>query len=319
VREDHALGIARAARRVLDERDGAGVAGGRDVGDRRRRQLLGGHDRLERRHLAPHEPSDPRRLGERDQHPCLRVPQDADLAARVFLEVTGTEGRVDRHGHRPREEHADERAEERGLGAEHDRDAVARPHATRPERRRDGARPLRERAVGDRFLVAGIAAQDDVHPVRRRGRVPREDLGQRAGLGGQAFAGPRQRDGRRLGLDRGRAGARHGRHQIAAPVRLGEHGVAQVHGEGLLEPQRELHALETAQAEIAVEEVVQRRAAPRRQGPQLGGEGGHDLEHAALDVAGGDPGTGRRRRGGRSGRIRNRRADLPSGHRRHSR
>ena len=83
-------------------------------------------------------------------------------------------------------EHAEEDGEKRRLGAQHDGHTVAGAHPVRRQRRGDPARTAGEGAIGDRLFRAGVATENDVHPLGRRPGVPRKDLRQRPGFARQA-------------------------------------------------------------------------------------------------------------------------------------
>ena len=111
----------------------------RQVGCRPVIETLDRRDVLEGRNRSAQYLSDPERLRECHQHPRAGIPEDDALAVCVVFDLVWPEGRINRHGHSPGDQRAKEGRKERHLGAEHQRDGVASPHA---ERAQAGGDPL---------------------------------------------------------------------------------------------------------------------------------------------------------------------------------
>ena len=197
VRQRHALRRARAPRRVLDRAparprwrrlrspvstcaDDSGV-----VSEVRHRR-----DRGQARRERPQERGGALGLGERQQDPGARVAQDRGLPRRVLLDLIGAERRVERHGDAAGEQDAHVGVEERRLGAEQQRDALARRHATVAQAGGDAARVAIQAAVGDQRLAAVVVAQLDVDAVGAALDLPAQRLDQRPRGRGRTPAGP---------------------------------------------------------------------------------------------------------------------------------
>ena len=89
VTEHHALWIAGAAGCVLDEGDGIGVAGLRQIDRRRRRinQMRNALDGIQAFHLRAQQSGQPHPLGHRDQQAGPGVAQNADLAPQMIFDL----------------------------------------------------------------------------------------------------------------------------------------------------------------------------------------------------------------------------------------
>jgi hypothetical protein len=112
--------------------------------------------------------------------------------------------------------------------------------------------------------------------------VPAEhvDEGVRGGRGGGA--GPDGNSRLHRGLARQPAGE-DGLDEITNRFGLAQDGVREADAERILEPRQQLHALETADAEVAVEHIDEGDAAAHRRGAQLCHEGVGDGQHPTLD------------------------------------
>ena len=279
VRQRHALRRARAPRRVLDQRqrirgDDSGVQVDSGVVSEVRHGRHRGQGRRER----AQERGGALGLGERQQDAGARVAQDRGLARGVLLDLIGAERRVERHGDAAGEQDAHVGVEERRLGAEQQRDALARRHAAVAQAGGHAARVAIQAAVRDQRLAAVVVAQLDVDALgaaldlpaqrldqrpRGRGRTPAGPrVGRGRGEAGSRPGGGRAEAGRRPGVARGEAGSRpglgpgDGRRDLARRIRLGEHRLAQLDAGGLLEAHRQLDSLEAAQRQLARQRLV---------------------------------------------------------------
>ncbi len=195
----------------------------------------------------------------------------------------GRRRRIDRHGDGAGQQHAEERVEEAGLRAQHERDGLAACDAPGAEPGGHGARPRPQLAVRDALLALVVEAEHDVDPAGIHLGVPAQDVDQRVRGVGSRSAG-RERGGRLHGDTRRRSAAgEDGGDQVANRLHLAQHRVGEADVEGVLEPGEQLDPLEAADAEIPVEHVVERHAAAHRCAAQLGHEGVEEREHAWLD------------------------------------
>jgi hypothetical protein len=114
--------------------------------------------------------------------------------------------------------------------------------------------------------------------------VPAQRFGARAHArrGGPARGDPGRRD--RRGLRRHGPHREERRDEVSRTPGLGHHGVGKANAERLLEAEQQLDPLEAAEAEVAVERVVEGRAPPQGATTQLGHEPADDVEDRLLDL-----------------------------------
>ncbi len=215
VGEEDPLGLAGAARRVLDEGRVGAVALRAGDGQARGGQLLGGHDVDERRHRGPQEARHGPGAGDRDEEAHAGVPEDRGLADRILLETVEADGRVDRHGDGAREQDPEEGAQEVEAGRQHEGDGVAARDAALAEAARDRRRLVAQPPVGDRLLAPVDEALRRARPARRArcGLPAQEDVDARGLEEGvtperlvEGASRPRRCRRRRRGPPRARAG-----------------------------------------------------------------------------------------------------------------
>jgi len=262
VREHHALGLAGAARRVLQQRGVVRAArrGGRLAAAGR--ELIDRGDRAQRRHAGAQDARGRQHARVDDQQHSAGVVEDRRLAAQVVFDLRRAKRRIDRHRRAAGEQDAAECGEEVQPGRQHQRHAVAGCHtfALQPGGDRAGARrqfAVRERR--DHCVV--VAEQGDVAVPRRARGVPLQHLHERR-RGARRFEAGRRR-GRRCGrlVARNPARRRRGQraHQVARRLRLLHQPFGHAHAEGLFQAQHQLHARQAVDAERALELVVERR------------------------------------------------------------
>ena len=228
VRQRHALRRARAPRRVLDQRQrirvgddsGVQVDSGVELSTpescRRSGTVV---DRGQGRRERAQERGGALGLGERQQDAGARVAQDRGLARGVLLDLIGAERRVERHRDAAGEQDAHVGVEERRLGAEQQRDALARRHAAVAQAGGHAARVAIQAAVGDQRLAAVVVPQLDVDAIGAALDLPAQRLDQRPR---GRWPGPgRARRGQRPGRGREQAGRRPGRGRETAGRRPG--------------------------------------------------------------------------------------------------
>ena len=288
--EEHALGLARAPRGVLDQRGGASAERERGrTGAARGEPLHGGHV-PERRDAPAQEPPQALHAGEGDQEADLGVPQDAGLAARVLLDAVHAKGRIDRDGDAPRQERAEEGLEEGGFRSQHEPHRLAPRDAVLGQAGGHAVGPLEQAPVRDGLLRVALVAEEDVDARGVRLGVAAQHVHEGGGAGGHAG---RRRERRKRFVDALGDGGRsaHNRPgQVARRLGLRHHGIGKPHAEGLLEAQQELDALEAADAEIAIEEVVQTGGTMGGKRAELGDQCADEAEDALLHgLRGGTP------------------------------
>jgi hypothetical protein len=290
VAEEHALGMSRAARRVLDEggvgaralRRGPGRSGGR--------QLAGGGHGAERGNPGLQHAGHRGRAGHGDEELDLGVAEDRGLPRRVFLDPVETHRRVDGDGDRARDQDPLERAQEVRARGQHQRDGVALADTALAEAPGHGRRVAQQPAVGERRLRAVLLAHEDMGPVGGGLRALPEGAVHGGGRGGERRRrgqGRRGRSGRARGLA-GRRADRAG--QLRGSVRL-QRRLVEPAAESGLDAQQQLHALQAAQAGVPLQRGPRRERTRRAPAAQLEGQGTHHLEDPVLDrIFGGDGG-----------------------------
>ena len=167
VGQRHALGIPRAARRVLDEADLGWLYFRRPGVPAAIREGTGAEGLPKRRQLPAQDARDSVHPVERDQEAHLRVLQDAALALDVSLQLIRPGRGVDRDCDPAGQHDAEEAGEEVFTGGQHDRDGLAASQPGGRQARRDSRRARVELPVRD-ILAAVLIEQVDMDP----GRVP---------------------------------------------------------------------------------------------------------------------------------------------------
>ena len=235
-------------------------------------------DGLDRAYRAPHERRDPFGLGEGDEHACAGVLEDGLLPACVGHEVARALGRVERDRYGTDRERAEECIEERSLGAQHQRYAIAFRDAKGSQSAAEGPGACEKIPVRDAGLRVVVVAQLDVDAVRCLLRMPADRVEQRArrrrdpGGGRRAVAQGRSR------LRECGCGPGEGVDEISRRSRVGDDRVREAHSERALEAEQQLDTLEAADPEIAVEGIIERRRTCGRS-TELGHEACHNVEH----------------------------------------
>ena len=181
VGEQDALGLAGAARGVLDE--GRVAAAALRAGHRRSRgrELVGGHHVGERPHRGPQEADHGPRSRDRHEQAHAGVGQDGGLPGGVLLEPVEADGGIDRNRDRAGEQDAEEGAQEVEARRQHQGDGVSPRDAALAQPARDGRRLVAEPAVGDRHSLSDAAA--------RGRRLPRPVLAMRSRRAGRRGRG----------------------------------------------------------------------------------------------------------------------------------
>ena len=271
--QDHALGVAGAARGVLQERDvrcGKFHRRCRCIGQR---QISHRADRLQGFDLRPQQVG--QRLGafDRHQHACLRIAHDAGDALEVVFKLRGSRRRVQRHRHRARDQRAEERGKELAPGRQHDGHLVAPVQPERAQARGQRGGITVQVGVAQVNGLVAVAVQRDQHPIRMPLQVPFEHRHQR--LHGIRRIRLRRRVRNRGLLHAARVGGtptgtRDEAQQVARRLGFGERGLAQRDAEIAVDARDQFDAGQTVQAVVALERVVQaQRGGEPRLRPQL--------------------------------------------------
>ncbi len=304
MRQHHALGLAGAARGVLQEGDVGGAqrdrrraaagAGGDDVGH-------GGH-RVQRVDLGAQQVG--QRLGALDGQQLARagVAQDAGDAPQVVFQLRGPRRRVQRHGHAAGAQGAVEGGEELAPARQHDRHRLAAAQPARLQAGGDAQRVGVQVGVGQLDGRVAAFVQRDQDLLRVLAQVGVEDVEQ----GGRVVdgerrlaAGPRAgavgRRGRRRRLQRGnsRGGGLQQAQQVARGLGLGHRRVVERDAELVAEAGDQLDAGEAVEPPVALDRRVEPGCRRSGSGVQFGGHRGD----GAQQPAGGLVGRGLRRAG----------------------
>ncbi len=176
---------------------------------------------------------------------------------------------IERNRHAAREQDAEVTLEERELGAEEQRDALARRHAAIAQTSRDSRRLQPQRAIGNRPFVARVFAEMNVDAVGRGIGMPAENLDERARGGGRRACtrgtgvrrGGRATQGCRDRRTANRCGLLERTGESPRRVGLGQQRFWQLQSGLLFEPHHELDPFEAAQPEVARERRVRRDGA----------------------------------------------------------
>ena len=271
MRQCHALGVAGAARGVLDERNVVATHV-----DRRRHaallgQLLWRDDMAQSRHAGLQQAGDDHRLGNGHQQRGAGVVEDAGVPQHMLFELRGARRRVDRHRDRARPQDAQVGAEIRGRCRQHDGHALAWLHARLLQAGCHCRAGLGKLAVAERVLAV-VDQAGEVGAVGVCLQVPLEHVEQRPGAGGSAGVGRRLgwKDGDRrllalcaqLDADVAAFGAplgvlRRGQ-QVADRLGALQRVVRQSDAECALGAQQQFRARQAVEAEIAIERAGQR-------------------------------------------------------------
>ena len=265
--EDDALGIPRAAGRVLHEAHGVARDRERRRQPPRAAELLRRHDPVQAGDARAQAGRRGGHVAGRDQHARVGVLENSALAGNVRLDGVLPEGRVDRHRHRAGEQRAEEAGEVRLRGRQHQRHPLLGTDAHRYEVRGDRLRALVQVTIRDRARRP-VRQQPDVRPIAVAVDVPLQDLCEgpcrvwpgrqgRIRVAGDALPALDCR-AVAIGMDRERI------EQRARRAGIERHGIGQGDLEALLEPEQELDAAQAVDAEVVVEPGVERDPAGGR-------------------------------------------------------
>ena len=286
--QHHTLGIAGAARGVLQERGVARPRCCRRKRGHRRRHRVDGEHVAQAGHLQLEEAGGAFGLGLGDQNRGQAVVEDAHVAAQVFLDLAHACRWIHRNRNAAGEEGAEKRKEIIGAGGQHDGHGLARPELVPPERSSHPLRPLAQVAISDDPAFVVVAVEPDVGTLGMGPDVPVEHLDEgrcAVGCGLDRLEDDAVDHGLRRGRRRG-AGAEHRAQQVARRFRLEEDAFGQGDAEGLLETLEQLDPPEAVKRQIPLQRAVEGRLRPRRRaGMQLGGGCCDDLEHPGRGFA----------------------------------
>ena len=248
-------------------------------------------DRAQPRNLCGQELGDPERRRERDEHPCLRVGEDARVTAHVILELPEPGRRINRHRNCSGHLHREEGREVVQPGRKHQRRALAGFQSAIREARREVFRALHQRRERNTVRTAVRLVELDVNAVAVVVCVIVHRLEQRGGVGRNGV----HRETFCLPLaDRGRlapapVAGHQGRQQFAYGFRVCQHRLGDGRAEPVFETRQQLHARQAVESEVAVKRAVQGEpAALREVRMKLGDDFTHRL-HERLLVDGARP------------------------------
>ncbi|MCY1403637.1 hypothetical protein D9M71_188250 [compost metagenome] len=266
VADHHPLGLAGAARGVLQEGEVLRLSLWIDPWTANGRQLGDAGDHPQARHLRPEQSGDQFGFGHGDQHPGFGIVENGRLALQVFLKLGQAHRRIDGHRHPASQQHAEEGVEEITPGGQHQRDPFAAAQAVTLQAAGDGQRALVQGRVTDRLLAVAFAQQAYLDAMGMVVDVPVENFDQ----GLRPFRRSRVR--RLVGIH---PDSRHGRRfallahsqspqQLLQGLHFAECGFRQEHAELTLDARPEFHPAQAVQAEIVFETTVQVDAQPGR-------------------------------------------------------
>lgn len=157
----------------------------------------------------------------------------------------------------PGQQDTEEGVKECLLAPEHECDGFAWPESARPEPGGDGPRALPERAISDRLLLPVLRPQKDMDPLRRRVSVPGQHLGKGPRRRGSRHPTAEWRAGKRHGLGLGGLRCRDRAGEVPWSPGIRHDSVGQTDPEDVLQAQEQLDPLETPDAEVTIERVVE--------------------------------------------------------------
>ncbi len=283
VRQHNAFGVARAPRGVLQQGDVVGACGAQR--QRVRGRELGGADHSGERGYARLQPRpDAPRGAVGDQQAGGRIAEDPGLASEVLLDLSEARGRIDRHRHRSREEHAEEDREELEAGRQHEGDRVSGGHAAIDEPAGDAAR-LGEQLGVSPCTGTSLVLEVNMHAAAMALGVPHEHVDQRPRVVGPRVGGYRGRRG-----DRREAAPVAGLHQRREQLAHGLRGdrlvFTHMRPGASFKAEQQLHSCEAADAQVALERAPWRDRHPPS-GVELRDELTHDRESGRLEALAG--------------------------------
>ena len=255
VGEDDALGVAGAARRVLDERR---IAGPGPVAERRPGgvggQFAGGRHMAQGGDQRGEQGREPLCPGVGDHHPGAAVAADLRLPPEMFLDLRRPRRRIDRHRDAARQQDAHEAREVVLAGGQHQHDRFG---GRQPEVREPGRQPRRaveQRGEADFHGLAVVVEKADVGAVAVMLRLPLKGVGQR-------FHVARHKAARTVGKFGPRCGSGPGRRRrgsetpdkIARGLRFGEQRLRERAIEPRFDPVQQLHPRQAVEPEIPLQ------------------------------------------------------------------
>ena len=263
VGQHHALGVAGAARGVLDEGDVVAPRRPRRgrPGDALR-EPGHGDDPAQAGHAGFEQARHRHRLRHGDEDARLGILEDAGVAAHVLLDLRRPRRWVDRHRDAASKKNAEVGKEILERGWQHDRHRLPRLQAAGAEPRRHGRRAGPQVRVVEPLLAVALGEQHDLGALAVGLHMPVEHFEQGRGGsrgGGIASGGGDLRHDRGHGAGwrraRGRCGNR--RQQVAQRLGVLQRGLRQRDAEGALDAQQQLDPGQAIEAEVAFEPAVE--------------------------------------------------------------
>ena len=239
VRQDHAFGVTRAPRGVLEKRNvvRSGCRSNRLCGAAD--DFSWSHDIGQTGNLRAQEQSQGfcLRHGDEDARLCIR--KYARVPAHVILDLRGTRGRIDRHRYAAGKQDAQKAVEVVGAGREHDGNRCPRRQVALEQAGCDARRAIMQCGIGHVFRYTAFARQRDVDAVWVRLQMPVERLDDRARM-----LGCRRADWRDCArfceccvCCFGRACAEHGVQQVARRFGIHQRPFGQIHAKASFDAQ----------------------------------------------------------------------------------
>ncbi|VVO41804.1 hypothetical protein PS691_05812 [Pseudomonas fluorescens] len=260
VADHHALGLARAARGVLQEGEVLRLPRRCDALAPLACQLAHCGNARQARDLRLEQPGEQLRLLHGDQHLGLGVAQDAGLAVQMILDLRQAQRWVDGHRHPPGQQDAKKAMEKVAPCGQHQGHGLTGLQATALQPGGNGPGCLVQGAIADVLRLVTFTQQAHVGKLRLMAHMPLQHLDQ----------GPRSV--RRLRrCYRGLAGVAGGQwtyrlgamaavqhmQYIGGSVRRGEQGFRQAHSEFVLDARPEFDPGQTVYAQVPVQHAVQ--------------------------------------------------------------
>ena len=215
--------------------------------------------------LSPQQPRQGLGFRNGDQGNNAGVGENTNLAAQVVLDLRQAGGRVDGHRNAAGEQNTEESSEEFPACRQHQRHGLLGLQAACLQtggHRFGGALQV---GVGDRFSLVAVTDQCDMRPFGMILNVPRQGVDQCTGRAWRLADGWRFKTGHRRHVLCPGSGTSppQGVPQGAWDVGVGDVLLRQVHAKRLLQAVQQFHAFQAVEAEVAIQQAVERNGGRR--------------------------------------------------------
>ena len=237
------LGIAGAARGVLQECSVPGAEDGHGKPTRSLCQFIGSDDMAQGFDLGTEQAGDRQCFRDGDHDSAPAIGDDGRVAAQVFLDMSGAGRRIDGNRNAPGQQRPEKCHEIVAPRRQHNDHRLAGLKAYSHQAGGHPFRPYLEITVGDDLTVVVVAIEANMGSLWVSRRVPVQDFNQGRGAPRHGF-GAAERQLARFKIDvmsTHALGAQKGAQYVARGLRVDKHGFRESGVKHLLDARQQLH------------------------------------------------------------------------------